>query len=356
MREPNIYANFAIRKRWKSGACFNSNLQSSKAQPADLQNISLHIEYLLRTHDCVILPGIGAFLRTRRPASVSQEDGTISAPATQVCFNSSIVASDGLLCHSVARRNRVSFEEASVIVSNAAESCRKALTHDGELAIGRLGLLRVDEEKRISFQPYRTLFDRIWTSVSPVATSVQKTERDDAEQDVTTSDNNKYYVIRVSRRAIRYAAMMTVCLLTAATLMLPSANRSGSEMMAPRQYASVVPGVDKLTGGHASDASSHATNQVEAETETIDETAISDTDEADLYYLIVATFTKNEDCRKYIDMQPDSAELRVISNGKVSRVYSASSTDREELIATMTSASHKTLHPQSWIWEKPNAD
>lgn len=322
-----------------------------------MQNISLHIEYLLRTHDCVILPGIGAFLRTRRPATCNEATGAISAPATQVCFNSSIVTSDGLLTHSVARRDKVSFEEASVMVSAAAERCRNTLSQYGELAIGHLGLLRLDEENRISFHPYRNLFDQIWTAVSPsMSTEVRTPEK----MEPAPAPDNRYYVIRVSRRAVRYAAMVAVCLLTAATLMLPSANRTAPDMTVSRQYASVVPGVEKLGAGQdrqASDASSHATDLVETETEAEPpEPTTAVTEQPMRFYLIVATFSREDDCRKFIETQPDSSSLGIISSGKVCRVYSAASSDREALIATMASAEHKTLHPQSWIWENPDAE
>lgn len=232
-----------------------------------MQNISLHIEYLLRTHDCVILPGIGAFLRTRRPATCNEATGAISAPATQVCFNSSIVTSDGLLTHSVARRDKVSFEEASVMVSAAAERCRNTLSQYGELAIGHLGLLRLDEENRISFHPYRNLFDQIWTAVSPsMSTEVRTPEK----MEPAPAPDNRYYVIRVSRRAVRYAAMVAVCLLTAATLMLPSANRTAPDMTVSRQYASVVPGVENWQQAKTGRQQTHlhtATEPVETETE-----------------------------------------------------------------------------------------
>ena len=322
-----------------------------------MQNISLHIEYLLRIHDCVILPGIGAFLRTRCPSTCNQATGAISAPVTQVCFNSSIVTTDGLLAHSVARRDKVSFEEASVMVSAAAERCRNALSQYGEIAIGHLGLLRLDEENRISFHPYRNWFDRIWTTVTPTISTEVRTQE---KMEPASAPDNRYYVIRVSRRVVRYAAMVTVCLLTAATLMLPSANRTASDMTVSRQYASVVPGVEKLGAGHArqaSDASSHATGLVETEAEAeTPEPPTAVKEQSMRFYLIVATFSREDDCRKFIGMQPDSSSLGIISSGKVCRVYSAASSDRDALIAAMATAEHKSLHPQSWIWENPDTE
>ena len=38
-----------------------------------MQELALHIEYLLKRHDCVIVPGFGAFLASRRRAAYSPE-------------------------------------------------------------------------------------------------------------------------------------------------------------------------------------------------------------------------------------------------------------------------------------------
>ncbi|MDE6547663.1 MAG: SPOR domain-containing protein, partial [Muribaculaceae bacterium] len=39
--------------------------------------LPLHIEYLLTRHDCVIVPGIGAFIATETEAFIDLENGVI---------------------------------------------------------------------------------------------------------------------------------------------------------------------------------------------------------------------------------------------------------------------------------------
>lgn len=311
-----------------------------------MQNISLHIEYLLRTHDCVILPGIGAFLRTRR-AALFHEDGSIEPPCVQICFNSSIVASDGLLAHSVGRRNKISFEEAAVMVSNAAEQCRNALSTTGEVAIGKLGLLTADNEGRISFRPYRSIFDSIWKPVLPVSETGADAKTDTNTKEETTAENRRYYNIRIPRRLVRYAAILTVCLLSATSILFPSANRT---LTPEEQYASVVPVVEKIT----TPATNKSDNKETPVTDT--PTTMSEEVVSPKHFLVVATFANETDCEKYIATREDTTGLQTVCNGKVCRVYSAASNSKDELQAIMSSNEHKQAYPQAWIWTDPTVD
>lgn len=312
-----------------------------------MQTVGIHIEYLLRKHECVILPGVGAFLRTYTPAEYRDSDGALLPPQVKVCFNSSIVKSDGLLSHSVALRNRIDFEQASVMVSEAGERCRRALEKDSEVAIGKLGTLLMDAEKCVSFRPYSRPFDFAFKPQLPSRSDEEL--KDDAKVVASAADTSKYYIIRVSRRAVRYVAMVAVMLLTATTLMLPSASRNAG-MVSPRQYASVVPGVERfaLPRPEAKPAETIKEQKADAE-QTGDELNKR-------FYLIVATFKKMEDCQKYISSQPDADSLYIASGSKVNRVYSAASDSREELQELMASETHRALHTQAWIWERPVND
>lgn len=306
----------------------------------------------MRHHDCVIMPGIGAFLRTKA-AAVCAGEGTVRPPRLQICFNSSITSSDGLLSHSVARRNKISFEQASVLVNTASEQCRNALANDRELTIGHLGTLSMDEEQHISFHPYPTLYSDIWTDRTPLSRSTKADDRRTAVMH-NSFDPGKYYIIRISRKAVRYAAIAAVCIFTAATMLMP-ASRHDAFVPAQKQYASVVPGVEKLSAHKAEAVTKTVAEPVKVEVPSVpaDTAATVREADADKYYLIVATFKKESDCEKFIASQPDAQKLRIANGGKVSRVYSASSNDRDKLIAMLNSKEHRTLHPQAWVWFRP---
>lgn len=103
-------------------------------------------------HDCVTLPGIGALIARYIPAHFSPEtDCRLLPPSRQIVFNGRLEQSDGLLERSVSRRSGISYEAASRIVAEETGSLRSQLIEFGELSLGKLGYLFVDENSSVIF-------------------------------------------------------------------------------------------------------------------------------------------------------------------------------------------------------------
>lgn len=113
-----------------------------------------HLEYLMRRHDCVTVPGIGAFMIRYAGARFEDErEQKILPPSRKIVFNGAITESDGILERSVAKRNGVSFEAAARIVRQEADSLALQLAETGMIAMGRLGELSVTEYGSTIFNP-----------------------------------------------------------------------------------------------------------------------------------------------------------------------------------------------------------
>lgn len=114
-----------------------------------------HLEYLLRRHDCVTVPGIGALMVRHKPARFDERNPLILLPPSRdLVFNGAIVESDGVLESSVARRDGVSFEVARRIVNEEAEVLLQQLRAFGSLVLGHLGELTYTEYGTVVFSPY----------------------------------------------------------------------------------------------------------------------------------------------------------------------------------------------------------
>ena len=83
--------------------------------------------------------------------AIIDNDGNILPPASEVTFNSSIQSNDGLLAHSIMRRNNSTFEEARAQMSQAIEDIKVLLKSDREFTFGRIGILSLGQENNISF-------------------------------------------------------------------------------------------------------------------------------------------------------------------------------------------------------------
>lgn len=112
-----------------------------------------HIEYLVSRHDCVVVPGFGAFVVQYSPSRCEAGGSEWRCPGRQVSFNADIVHNDGLLVGSVVRKERCSYDEAADMVRDNVAAYRKQLDEDGELSFGKLGIFKL-QNGNVVFAPY----------------------------------------------------------------------------------------------------------------------------------------------------------------------------------------------------------
>lgn len=118
-----------------------------------MNNLTTHIEYLLSSVDCVVIPGLGAVLAQSVSARYDSSVGVFLPPRRVYSFNCGLSDSDGLLISSVARAERVGYEAASRMVAEEVRSMRSALDAEGRLRLGRIGsLLRGEGGNKIGLK------------------------------------------------------------------------------------------------------------------------------------------------------------------------------------------------------------
>ncbi len=197
--------------------------------------LPLHIEYLLTRHDCVIVPGLGAFIATEQEAYIDFEAGIIRPRRREISFNSSVVTDDGLLSHSIARRERLSYEDARRILTHLTEKLISDLNDEGEVSLGMVGKLLKDSEGLISFQPpHSVMLSDILQDVklaeraSSSAVAVDEPATTSAEEAVDEEEGMRTirvkadrYVFTVSKRAVHAAAMLVAILTIGLSLLMP---------------------------------------------------------------------------------------------------------------------------------------
>jgi len=59
------------------------------------KDISAYIRELLFRHDCVIIPGFGAFIGNYFPSQVDRNDGLFYPPSRRITFNRHLTGNDG---------------------------------------------------------------------------------------------------------------------------------------------------------------------------------------------------------------------------------------------------------------------
>lgn len=124
------------------------NLAASMALERDIHD-------LLHFHDCVIVPRLGGFITHHRPARVDEQRHLVHPPAKDISFNRHLVRNDGLLADRLGRRHGVDFPTADRMIADEVHEWRARIHSEGRLELERVGVLFLDAEKNLQFEPDR---------------------------------------------------------------------------------------------------------------------------------------------------------------------------------------------------------
>lgn len=308
-----------------------------------LKELSLHIEYLLHRHDCVVLPGIGALLVSTVPSRIA-DDLSIIAPATRsVCFNAALRRSDGLLAMSYSRRNRISYEDAQAHVDHIMAEIAETVDRGKKLCLGKIGSLRKNQgaESGVEFTPSDEL--QLETSYLSAVNLSHRTKPTIAVSNNVQSEKRKFdtennYYIAVNKTFARVAAIFCLVILAAVSVYFPATNYNSGYRT--DQAAIVRP--------------AKIIEQVKTTTKEISQPPVEQTVEVSdtaKYYLIVASLRTDNEVQKYLSSKSDD-NLGTVAGKKIQRVYAAKSNDRDSLLTIMRDPDFKSRYSGAWIWTK----
>lgn len=113
-----------------------------------------HIEYLMLSNDCVVVPSFGAFIAQYTSSNNCAQNSTFTSPKRSISFNASINHNDGLLANSIAKKASIPYAEALKQIEKSTTICRQALSDGSEVPFGRLGFFISNGEGHIEFIPF----------------------------------------------------------------------------------------------------------------------------------------------------------------------------------------------------------
>ena len=113
-----------------------------------------HIEYLMLSNDCVVVPGFGAFIAQYTSSNNCAQNSTFTSPKRSISFNASINHNDGLLANSIAKKALIPYAEALKQIEKSTTICHQALSDGSEVPFGRLGFFISNAEGHIEFIPF----------------------------------------------------------------------------------------------------------------------------------------------------------------------------------------------------------
>lgn len=114
--------------------------------------LSAHIHYLLYRHDCVAIPGFGAFLLSYKEAYFDEARQLYFPPSKRLSFNEQLQSNDGILASHIAKTHGTSYERAVLKVHQQIIAW-KAHVQNTKLVLPSLGSFVLNNEGKLFFSP-----------------------------------------------------------------------------------------------------------------------------------------------------------------------------------------------------------
>jgi hypothetical protein len=105
-------------------------------------------------HDCVVVPGWGAFIANYGRACYDDDRSVLMRPRRAIGFNPSVNHNDGLLAQSLVRHEGLDYDEAVRFIADSVTTFRQQLAMGSEVSMGRLGYFRSNEGDLVEFVPF----------------------------------------------------------------------------------------------------------------------------------------------------------------------------------------------------------
>lgn len=113
-----------------------------------------HISRLLFDHECVIIPGFGAFLTRYYSAEVNHATHMMRPPSKRVYFNASINENEGLLAKAISHTEGITYTQSLANIKNEVAQWQQTLTKSKKLNLPGIGRLYIDEVSgKLQFSP-----------------------------------------------------------------------------------------------------------------------------------------------------------------------------------------------------------
>lgn len=102
-------------------------------------NIDAYILDLLNSHDCVIIPEFGGFIKNYVSAEISEKDKSFRSPHNEILFNNKLKKNDGLLINYISEKNNISYKSAELELNKYKSELKNTINNSGSANITGIG-------------------------------------------------------------------------------------------------------------------------------------------------------------------------------------------------------------------------
>lgn len=238
---------------------------------AKMNNVIEHIEYLVRRHDCVVIPSWGAFIAHHQAARFDDAASLYMPPVRQISFNVNVDYDDGLLTASIARKLGITFSKAAKIVAQEVDAMKCQLDADGEISLGSVGRFIAQEGSTPLFEPSTEI--KRFESMGLMPVEAKPIIEQTLEEEAPAQKPAPTLPRRIGLRALKIAAAIAVTISVGAAMVVPSLTNRNDNLAGITSTSSILSDIDTSSILRADDrADNDSRPQSAADTIVVEET------------------------------------------------------------------------------------
>ncbi|MBL0014742.1 MAG: SPOR domain-containing protein [Flavobacterium sp.] len=315
--------------------------------------IEQYISQLLYRHQCVTVPGFGAFLTEIQSAHLHENTNSFYPPKKVISFNSHLKNNDGLLANHIAQIEKTSYENAVASIESEVVIWNSILQVNEKFVLKNIGELHLNSEKNIVFTPVESVnylkeSFGLNSFVSPaIKREVAQHIIENTVKEETPIVEEKEIVqlkpeVRTGRPYLRYAAILILGLATTATV-----GYKMYENQVAKETLLVETAVQKQVQNKIQEATFLLETPMPAVTLTVSE-------EKMLYHVVAGAFRNEENAQNiYTDLLKSGFKARRIApnkHGLFPVLYGSYATYAEAQQAMIEI--QKANNPDAWLMVK----
>ena len=332
---------------------------------ATVIELDRHIEILLLSNDCVIVPGLGGFMAHHVDARFDEADGTFLPPLRTLGFNPRLTMNDSLLVQSYIEAFDISYPEALRRIEAEVEELRQHLDSEDCYELNGLGTLRLNSDGNLEFEPCEAgiltpdLYGLSTFELMPLATEEPKaTDSNEETLDETElTEEPADSAITIKMSWLRNAVAVAAAVLAFFMISTPISNNNATLDVQQSAFFK-LPQHHVSQDDDALNPSTSATDSTACQEESIkaSEDIVEETIATPTYTIVMASQVTQRNAEIFIAQlnKADYTKARLQTSSKTNmlRVVYGSYSSQEEAIDTLRSLRKQSKQfSDAWVLE-----
>lgn len=325
-----------------------------------MRRLIRHIERLLFRETCVVIPGVGAFLRHTEGAVADYPKGLIYPGHSRISFNSALNQNDGLLVKSYSDAYSYGYKRSLRLLEKDIEELKSELLASGVVQMGEVGQLLRARSGAITFVPNESHPFSVDTyGLQPVAmlpaVSALETKRSGARRSRREGD---IYYLPINLRYLGYSGVAAA--LAAIALLIPNDRLHVPDSL-PQYQASFVANTpleqkEAITVEEAEPVEAPLVEETVVEPNLLGGfKAIEESEAKDGYYVVIATLSSASRVEKFLEENKSFSDYAeeggiLISRSGMHRIYAQCFETSADAQAYLNTLREQPTFSTSWVY------